>query len=333
MTTGLRVCVVGPGAVGGLLAHSLLDAGIATSLLAHQRREQQIRTHGLVLVEPGGKENVKTPRVVGRASELGEQDVVFLCTKSIALPSLAPTLAPLIGPGTLIVSLMNGIPWWFFGGRGGDGSPLRLQSVDPDGAVSRALPPAQCLGCVVYLSSSLDAHGRVVPGAERRLIVGAPDGGNVDGAEAVAALLRHARFQVSTSGNIRREVWAKLWGNLALNPTSALTLATTDELLGSPLTRRLIENLMREAQQVGERIGIDIGMTVAERIAATQRLGAFKTSMLQDVESGRPLEVDTIVRSVSEIAQHVGVEVPFIDTILGLVALRNRGLVERRSRH
>jgi 2-dehydropantoate 2-reductase len=322
MNSTLKTTVVGPGAVGSLVAHGLLNAGIDTALLATGRRAREIEAHGLVLVDAEGSETVLQPRVAVHAEELGQQDVVFLCTKSTALATLAPSLAALIGPNTTIVSLMNGVPWWFLHGLAGVPQPWHLNSVDPDGAVSKALPPAQCLGCVVHLSSALDAKGRVVPGRGRRLIVGAPLHDDSNRAQAVVDLLKSARFDAEFSSDIRREVWAKLWGNLTMNPISALTLATADRILDEPHTRRLIENMMLEAQEVGARLGISLGMSITERIAVTRQLGAFKTSMLQDVEAGRPLEVDAIVRSVTEIAQAVGVPVPFIEAVLGLIALR-----------
>jgi len=322
MNSPLRITVVGPGAVGSLLAHGLLSAGIETALLATGRRAREIEAHGLVLVDAEGRETVVQPRVAVHAEELGQQDVVFLCTKSTALPTLAPSLAALIGPNTTIVSLMNGVPWWFFNGLAGMPQPWHLESVDPAGTVSKALPPGQCLGCVVHLSSAVDAKGRVTPGRGRRLIVGAPSRDDPGRIQAVADMLERARFDVELSSDIRREVWAKLWGNLTMNPISALTLATADRILDEPHTRRLIENMMLEAQEVGARLGISLGMSIAERIAVTRQLGAFKTSMLQDVEAGRPLEVDAIVRSVTEIAQVLGVPVPFIEAVLGLIALR-----------
>jgi 2-dehydropantoate 2-reductase len=322
MNSTLKTTVVGPGAVGSLVAHGLLNAGIDTALLATGRRAREIEAHGLVLVDAEGSETVLQPRVAVHAEELGQQDVVFLCTKSTALATLAPSLAALIGPNTTIVSLMNGVPWWFLHGLAGVSQPWHLNSVDPDGSVSKALPPAQCLGCVVHLSSALDAKGRVVPGRGRRLIVGAPLHDDSNRAQAVVDLLKRARFDAEFSSDIRREVWAKLWGNLTMNPISALTLATADRILDEPHTRRLIENMMLEAQEVGARLGISLGMSIPDRIAVTRQLGAFKTSMLQDVEAGRPLEVDAIVRSVTEIAQAVGVPVPFIEAVLGLIALR-----------
>lgn len=322
MNSTLRTTVVGPGAVGSLLAHGLLSAGIETALLATGRRAREIEAHGLVLVDAEDRDAVVQPRVAVQAEELGQQDVVFLCTKSTALLTLAPSLAALIGPHTTVVSLMNGVPWWFLHGLSGVPHAWHLTSVDPGGAVSKALPPAQCLGCVVHLSSALDARGRVVPGRGRRLIVGAASRNDSNRVQAVVDLLKRARFDVEFSSDIHREIWAKLWGNLTMNPISALTLATADKILDEPHTRRLIENMMLEAQEVGARLGITLDMSIAERIAVTRQLGAFKTSMLQDVEAGRPLEVDAIVRSVSELARVLGVPVPFIEAILGLIALR-----------
>jgi 2-dehydropantoate 2-reductase len=248
-----------------------------------------------------------------------------LCLKSGVLPTVATSLRPLIGPQTLIISAMNGLPWWYFHAAAGELAGTQLLSIDPTGAVAAALPAAQCLGCVVHLSSSVDAQGVVQHGKGKRLILGDPSAAQDAGpsrSEGVARLLESAGFAVERSANIRQDIWLKLWGNLTMNPISALTGSTADLILDDPHTLGLVKAMMVEAQVIGQHLGFKMDMTVDERIAITRQLGAFKTSMLQDLEAGRPLEVDAIVAAVSEVGQQLGVHTPFINAVLGLVRQR-----------
>jgi 2-dehydropantoate 2-reductase len=315
-----EVTVVGPGAVGGLLAHGLCGALGNVNVLASPRRASQLRADGL-RVRSEGHTRTCQPHVFDDPQQMGVQDLVFLCVKTSLLPQMAASLRPLVGPHTVIVSATNGLPWWFFQANAGPLAGLGLRSVDPTGDLAHHLPAAQCMGCVVHLSSAVDAQGVVVHGRGKRLILGDPTTGSTR-AEAVVSLLQSAGFAVEASPDIRRDIWLKLWGNLTMNPISALTGSTADLILDDPHTHALVTAMMVEAQQIGRRLGFTMDMSIEQRMAVTRELGAFKTSMLQDFEAKRPLEVSAIVAAVSEVGHHLGVATPFINAVLGLVRQR-----------
>jgi 2-dehydropantoate 2-reductase len=228
---------------------------------------------------------------------------------------------------------MNGVPWWFFDGLPGRCAGLRLASVDPAGLLQAAIPAAQVVGCVVHLSATTPAPGVVRPGKGNGLIIGRPAGGTDAPLEALAALLQRAGFVVTVSERIQRDIWFKLWGNMTMNPVSALTGAPCDRILDDPLVRGFISAVMHEAQAIGAAIGIPIEQAPEQRHAVTRKLGSFKTSMLQDVEAGRALEIDALVAAVREIGAHLGLATPHTDALLGLVRLMaaERGLYPRAA--
>ncbi|HSW25035.1 MAG TPA: 2-dehydropantoate 2-reductase, partial [Burkholderiaceae bacterium] len=261
------------------------------------------------------------------AAPLGAQDLVVIAVKGQSLPEVVPTIAPLLAAHTLVLPAMNGVPWWF--GRGVsalEGRPLA--SVDPGGLVSAALPFEQVIGCVVHASTSTSEPGLVDHKMGQGLIVGEPAGGESARVRALADTLRAAGFDVTVSAGVRRDIWYKLWGNMTINPVSAITGAPTDRVLDDPLVLAFCSAAMREAAQVGAAIGCAIDQQPEDRHAITRKLGSFKPSMLQDVEAGRTLELDAIVGVVREIAQRVGVVTPNIDALLGISRLfaRTRGL-------
>jgi 2-dehydropantoate 2-reductase len=322
-----KVCIVGAGAVGGLIGARLAAAGGAeVSVIARGATLAALREHGWRLQSPDG--DVRTPaRASDDARELGPQDLVVVAVKGPALGAVAPTLAPLLGPQTVVLPAMNGVPWWFC--RGIEGvEPIALESVDPGGAVAAAIPHERVLGCVVYVSAATTEPGRVVHRFDQRLVIGEPRGGLSARAEAAVELLRHAGFDAKVSADIRHDIWFKLWGNLTVNPVSAITGATGDRILADPLVRAFCSAAMREAATIGERLGCPIAQTPEERHAVTAKLGAFRTSMLQDVEAGRAIELDAIVGAVHEIGLRLGIATPAIDALLGLTRLfgRVRGL-------
>jgi 2-dehydropantoate 2-reductase len=315
----MNITVAGAGAIGGLIASRLARSGLAIKVLTTPRRLDATRSEGVRLVEEGVLHSSPV-EVSTDARDFGPQDIVVLGLKATGLPAAAAGLAPLIGPKTLIVSTSNGIPWWYLAHFGGPVQGRQLQSVDPEGALARLLPPGQCIGCVVHLSSSVRPDGAVVLAKGNRLILGDPArGGDLSRVEPVAALLRDARFQVEVTGNVHREVWLKLWGNLTMNPISALTEATSDRILNDPGTLRLTLGMMEEARVLGERIGVTMDMTADERLAVARTLGSFKTSMLQDWEARRPLEIDAIIGSVAEIAERAEVPTPLMQAVLALL--------------
>lgn len=326
----LKVTVVGAGAIGGLLAAGLTQGDCEVSVLARGATLTAIRAQGLRVIA-GDSDATYPVRAADDAAQLGEQDVVVLALKAQLLPELAPTLRPLIGAHTTLLAAMNGIPWWFLHGFEGPLKGQTLESVDPGGAVSRALPPAQAASCVVHLAASTDAPGVVRRGRGNQLILGAPDADSgtlrADHLIHLAQIWRAAGIEVALSDQIRREIWVKLWGNMNMNPISALTGATVDKILDDPYTHGLVLQMMDEAVAVGSRLGLDTGMSAAERSAITRKLGAFKTSMLQDVEAGRPLELEPILGVFPELGRKLGVPTPHCDAVYGL--LRQREAIKR----
>jgi 2-dehydropantoate 2-reductase len=324
----MRVCVVGAGAVGGFVGARLAAAGRAQVVaIARAATLAALREHGWRLRQ--GEAWVKAPaKASDDAAQFGVQDLVIVAVKAPALAAVAPAIAPLIGPETIVLPAMNGVPWWFFEGRDGPFAHLRLETVDPGGAIGRALPAAQVIGCVVHASISTPQPGVVVHNVGDRLIIGEIDGRESLRLARVAELLSHAGFTVERSARIQNDVWYKLWGNMTMNPVSALTGATGDRVLDDPLVRRFCMDAMDEAAAIGKRIGCDVGQTAEARHVITRKLGAFRTSMLQDAEAGRPLEIDAIIGVVKEIGGKVGVATPNIDALLGLIRLfaRVRGL-------
>jgi 2-dehydropantoate 2-reductase len=321
----MKVCIVGAGAIGGLIGTRLAAAGVQTSALARGATLAALQAHGWRLDTAQG--HVSAPvHASGSAGELGAHDLVVIAVKGPALAAVVGRIAPLLGPHTLVLPAMNGVPWWFCRGLPGFEAPLA--SVDAHGAIERAIPFERVLGCVVHAASSVPEPGRVQHRMGQGLIVGEPRGGRSERVEGVAQLLARGGFEVTCSADVRRDVWYKLWGNLTMNPVSALTGATLDRLLADPLVRAFCSAAMAEAAAVGARIGCPIDQSPENRHAVTAQLGAVKTSMLQDLESGRAIELDAIVGAVHEIGQRVGLPTPNVGALLGLTRLlgRTRGL-------
>lgn len=318
----MKVCILGLGAVGGLLAARIAGRGEQpVSAVARGATLEAVRRHGLRLIERDGDRERSTTvalRVSDRPADLGVQDLVVLTVKTTALRAVAREIAPLLGPETVVLSAMNGVPWWFFHGLEGPLARLHLDSVDPGGAIGAAIAPARVLGAVTHLSASVVEPGVVRHGFGERLIVGEPEGPRSARSDAVAALFARAGFEVEVSERIQREVWLKLWGNMTVNPISAITGATADRILDDPLVRAFMSSAMLEAARIGEAIGLPVDMTPEARHAVTRKLGAFRTSMLQDVEAHRPIELDALVGAVSEMGRLTGVPTPNVDALLGL---------------
>ena len=321
------ICIYGAGAIGGWIGARLAAQGAAVSLVARGATLTALQQQGLRLRE-GASERTYSVRAVAEPAELGVQDLVVLAVKAPALAEVARHIGPLLGPDTVVLTAMNGVPWWFFQGFGGALAGTRLMTVDPTGAIAAALPAAQVIGAVVHASCALDAPGVVRHHFGRGLILGEPSGAASPRLQALAALLSAAGFEASVSAQIQRDIWYKLWGNMTVNPISALTGATTDLILDDPLLRDFISGVMLEAREIGARLGIPISQQPEDRHAVTRKLGAFKTSMLQDVEAGKPVELDALVGVVRELGQLTGVATPLTDALLGLarVQARVRGL-------
>jgi 2-dehydropantoate 2-reductase len=324
----MKITVVGAGAVGGLvagwLATRLPADEVQVSVLARGATLQALHERGLQI-------DAEAPVRIAASDDpaaLGVQDLVVVAVKGPALAAVAPAVRALSGPQTDVLVAMNGVPWWFFDGLPGACAGLRLASVDPGDVVRELIPTRQVIGCVVHLSASAPAPGRVARAGGNGLIIGEPAGGRSERVARLEALLERAGFAVTVSERIQRDIWFKLWGNMTTNPISALTLATCDRILDDPLVRAYCSALMLEAQAIGAAFGIPIDQEPEARHAITRKLGAFKTSMLQDVEAGRPLEIDALVGAVHEIGRHLALPTPNLDALLGLVRLmaRQRGL-------
>lgn len=327
----MKVCIVGLGAVGGLVAAWLgtrLPAGRVTlSALARGATLSAVQRDGLVLLGDAGDQRVPL-HASADAAALGVQDLVVVAVKGPALAAVAPSVRALMGLHTQVLTAMNGVPWWFFDGLAGACQGLRLDSVDAGGQVRRHIPTSQVLGGVVHLSASCPAPGRVRHGQGDGLILGRALGAPDEPLQRVASLLAEAGLAVTVSDCIQRDIWFKLWGNMTMNPVSALTGATGDRILDDPLVRHFCSAVMVEAQAIGAAIGVPIEQDPEARHAVTRKLGPFKTSMLQDLEAGRPLEIDALVSSVREIGTRLGHVTPSIDALLGLTRLMasERGL-------
>jgi 2-dehydropantoate 2-reductase len=329
----MKVCIVGAGAIGGFIGTRLAVGGrCELSALARGATLNALREHGWRLRQ-GGQLMHAPAHAEQHAAELGVQDLVVIAVKGPALAQVASQIAPLLGPATWVMPAMNGVPWWF--GRGVAAlNDVPLQSVDPGGAIDRAIPFERVLGCVVHASTCAPEPGLVEHKMGQGLVIGEPAGGLSARVHTVGELLTHAGFDTTLSADLRKDVWYKLWGNLTTNPVSALTGATTDRLLDDPLVLAFCFAAMREAGAVGRQIGCTIEQSPEDRHVVTRKLGAFKTSMLQDVEAGRALEIDAIVGAVHEIAQRLGLATPNIDALLGLTRLfaRVHGLYPEAAR-
>ncbi len=317
------ICIYGAGAIGGWIGAGLAAAGHPVNVVARGDTLAALRAHGLRLRE-GDDERAFPVTATDQPHELGAQDLIVVAVKAPALAEVARQIAPLIGPQTVVLTAMNGVPWWFLHGFGGALAGRTLESVDPGGAIARSIPAAHVVGCVVHASCSLDAPGVVRHRAGRGLIAGEPAGGASARVQALAALLQGAGFDVTPSAQIQRDVWFKLWGNMTVNPVCAMTGATSDRVLDDELVRGFLSAVMLEAREIGARIGVPIDQTPEDRHAVTRKLGAMTPSMLQDVQAGRAVELDALVASVRELGQLTGVPTPFTDALLGLARLHAR---------
>jgi 2-dehydropantoate 2-reductase len=314
----MKIGIIGAGAIGGWVAARLAAAGEPVSILARGATAEAL-TSGLELVEQDAS-SIVHPTVSASAEALGPQDLLVIAVKAPDLAGAATAAAPMIGPDTIILPMLNGVPWWFTSGE-----PLR--SVDPDGVIAGTLPQDQIVGCVVHAACRRDGPARVVVAQADKLILGDPDGGAGKRVHRLCALFERAGIRPELSNNIRRATWYKLWGNATINPLSALTLATADRLLAE--LQPLLLAGMAELAAVGAAIGCPIEESGEDRMAVTARLGAFKTSMLQDVEAGRPIELEALLGAPIELAERAGVPVPTLEAIYAMTRLmaESRGLI------
>jgi 2-dehydropantoate 2-reductase len=330
----VKVLIVGAGAVGGFIGGRLAAAGHAVAALARGATQEALSAHGWRIRSAAGELQAPVTLATQDTAALqnhGPFDLVIISLKAFALPGLALQLKPLVSPNTVILSAMNGVPWWFFEHFGGPARGMALPSVDPGSVIAAALPHAQVLGCVVHMTCSMVSPGYVKHGFGERLLIGAPSGQPANSPaqlrlQEVSAALVGAGFDAPVVPDIERQTWFKLWGNLTSNPISALTLATMDRLLADPLLTQYSLSMMQEVANIGAKIGCVIEQSGVERLALAQKLGPFKTSMLQDREAQRPMELGALVTAAHDIGIAVGVPTPFVDSLLGLIRVLDQSV-------
>ena len=319
----MKVCIFGAGAIGGYMGVKLAKAGADVSLVARGPHLAAMQEKGLTLIEEGETTTVPVTASDDPAA-LGVQDYVIVTLKAHSVPPVVSKMAPLIGQDTTIVSGVNGVPWWYFHKLEGVHEGTRLDSVDPGNAQWDGFGPDRVLGCVVYPAAEVIEPGVIKHIEGNRFSLGEPDGSKSDRAQALSKILANAGLKAPVRPKLRDEIWVKLWGNLSFNPISALTHATLDVLCTDEGTRAVARNMMVEAQEIAERLGVKFPIDVDRRIAGGAAVGAHRTSMLQDLDQGRPMEIDALVASVQELGRVTGVPTPTIDTVLGLTRLRAR---------
>ena len=316
----MKIAIVGAGAIGGWIGARLAASGQNVRVLARGQTLDAIRRNGLSLTSQGKIEHAEMP-ASDRAADLGVQDLVVVAVKGPALAGVAAAVADLLHDETIILPAMNGVPWWFTHGNPGPLSGVTLNTIDPDGRIAATIPPNRVIGCVVHASCSTTGPGAVMHANGNRLIVGEPRGASTSRLTRIGDVLAAAGFEVTVSDHIHKDVWYKLWGNMTMNPISALTGALTSQILDDELVRTFALAVMAEAAEIGRRIGCPIAESGEDRMKVTRRLGGIKTSMLQDAEAGRPLEIDALLAAPREIAARVGVPTPNMNALHGLVRL------------
>jgi 2-dehydropantoate 2-reductase len=316
----VKIAIAGAGAIGGYIGARLARAGADVVLYARGPHLRAMQARGLRVVSPDGDFEVK-PQVAGDLAAIGEVDVVFLGVKAHSLTSLAPRLGPLLGPDTCVVSLQNGIPWWFFQSFGGELEGLRLERVDPSGAIASAIEPHRVIGALAYFATEIVEPGVIRHTEGNKISFGEPDGTKSDRLREVAEPLIAAGFRCPITARFRHEIWVKLLGNVSFNPISALTGATLEQLVRHPETSRVIREIMAETEAVAAKLGIDLPISIDQRMAGAEKVGAHKTSMLQDREAGRPMELEAVVGAVVELGERLGVPTPTIRTVYACAKL------------
>ncbi len=329
----MKIAIVGAGAIGGYLGAKLSLAGEQVTFIARNRNLAAIDAHGFRLVLPDGTtQHAPDVRAVQDPADAGPQDAVLLTTKAHQVRELLPGLRALFGPDTMVVTMINGVPWWYFQRLGGAYDGRTLASVDPDGALAAGIEVSRIVGSIVYPAAELVEPGvvRLVEG--NRFSLGELDGQRTPRVEALSRALMAAGFKAPVSRDIRSELWVKLWGNLSFNPISALTHATLEDICRFPPSRDLVARMMEEAQAVGRKLGVEFKVSLEQRIAGAESVGAHKTSMLQDVEAGRALELEALVGSVVELARITETPTPTIDAIYATTSLLARTLAAQGAR-
>ena len=321
----MKICVVGAGAIGGLLAAGFARAGNEVCLVARGAHLDALLSKGLTLLGEGKREVFRLP-ASDDPSGFGAQDAVFLCLKTYSIGAMLPRMKSLVGRDTVVVPAINGLPWWYFYKEGGRFDGQAVTCLDPSGTLFGALDPRHILGCVVHAAAQVPEPGVVRHTAGREFLIGEPDRSRSARAERIVSAMNVAGFEAKLAADIRVEIWLKLTGNLSYNPVAALALAHMDDIHGNPGLLALIRSLIEETMRVAEAYGVRVPITVEERIAIAKKLAGAKISMHQDVERRRPLEVDAIVGAVVELARKAAIATPMIDAVYALIAERAKHL-------
>ncbi len=324
----MKVCIYGAGAIGGFLGHGLAEVeGVELSLIARGGHLAAMRERGLTLDRGGARRSVGV-RATNDPAELGHQNYVVIGLKAHQAWEAAERMTPLIGPDTVVITCQNGVPWWYFYGLDGPYEGLRLHSVDPENRQWNAIGPERVVGCVVYPATEILEPGVIKHVYGDKFSLGEPVGSVSERCRKFSEALEAGGFKAPVLEDLRSEIWLKLWGNLCFNPISALTRETLDIVATDPGTRPIADAMMREAEEIATKLGAHLRVTRERRIDGAAKVGAHRTSMLQDLERGRGLEIDALVTAVQEMSRIVGVETPTIDVVLGLVSLlgRSQGL-------
>ncbi len=321
MSASPSICIFGAGAIGGFLAAKLEASGTPVTVIARGAHLEAMQARGLTLLS-GGETRETRPRVAADPAEVGPQDYLFITLKAHSIEPALAQIKPLVGPQTTIVAAVNGVPWWYAHKLDGPFRDKVVASIDPDGRLWRELPPEQALGCIVYPAAEIAEPGVISHTYGDRFTLGEPDGSRSERAGTLSELMIKARLKVPVRPRIRDDLWVKLWGNMAFNPLSALTGATLDVLVGDPGTRAVARAMMLEGQAVAEKLGVRFAIDVDKRIEGAADVGRHKTSMLQDLETGRPLEIEALLGAVVEMASWVDIPMPISQAILALVRQR-----------
>jgi 2-dehydropantoate 2-reductase len=316
----MKFLIAGAGAIGAYIGARMAQAGFDVTLFARGPHLRAMQEHG-VLVKTAEGDFVARPKIAGSLEEVGPVDVVFLGVKAHGLPQLAPQLKPVLGPDTTVVSTQNGIPWWYFQGFGGEWDGLRLERVDPGGVISAAIEAGRVVGSIVYFSTEITAPGVVQHIEGNRISLGEPDGSRSERCRQIAEALIASGLRAPISARLRHELWVKVLGNASFNPVSALTRATLVQMVRDPDVCAVIRNIMQEVEAVSHKLGMELPISINQRIAGAGKVGEHKTSMLQDLEAGRPMELEALVGAVVELGERVGLPMPVTKSVYACTQL------------
>ncbi|MFZ6655445.1 2-dehydropantoate 2-reductase [Undibacterium sp. TJN19] len=328
----MKIAVIGAGAIGGYLAVKLAQTGHEVSVVIRGANLQAVRENGMKLIMDDGSEHVANIFATDRIADLPVQDVVILGMKAHQVAAVAAGIPALLGPESIVVTAQNGVPWWYFHKHGGDYEGRRVEAVDPGGVVSAHIDVAKVIGCIIYPACEIIAPGVIQHIEGNRFSLGEIDGSDTPRIRALADALRQAGFKAPISSDIRSEIWLKLWGNLSFNPISALTHATLVDICEFAPVRELVARMMREGQLIGEKLGVNFKVSIDKRIAGAAAVGKHKTSMLQDIEAGRPIELEALVGTVIEMGKITDTPTPNIEAVYALTALLAQTVKEQNGK-